>query len=167
MSRDRDKDESREQDRAIEREARAGRRNEPWRGIAGRDGGDHLRGASPTPLLRRAELELEQWLREQLPSPDQALATVLLRHLTARPDRTADGLGHPARTVAATLPELLDSRPRLTDFVREVDMTWGQLNDERPYFERPDRPPDPDDPYTLESVTASLERLLARARGQL
>jgi hypothetical protein len=31
---------------------------------------------------------------------------------------------------------------------------------ERPYFDRPGRPPDPDDPYTTESVRASLSRLL-------
>jgi len=34
--------------------------------------------------------------------------------------------------------------------------------DERPHFEKAGAPPHPDDPYTLESVRASLNRMLEK-----
>jgi hypothetical protein len=40
---------------------------------------------------------------------------------------------------------------QLREFVRRVDMRWGQMYDERPHFERPGHPPHPDDEYTLSS----------------
>ncbi|MBD3220813.1 hypothetical protein GF314_06185 [bacterium] len=160
-----DRDRAREVDRAIEQEARR-RRSDLAGLLAGRDGGDHLRGASPTPVIRRALLEIEQWLQDHLDATDPALVRVLLRWLAARPERLEAGVGRPAATLADWLPRLLDSPAVMRDLVREIDMAWGELNQERPHFERPGEPPHPDDPYTLASVTRTLETLRDRARGQ-
>lgn len=151
--------------RRIEQEARLRRGADLTSALLGRDGGAHLRGASPTPILQRATLEVDQWLRDHLTAPDASLRHVLLRHLAARPDQLAAALGHPDRLLATWLPPLLAAPDRLADLVREVDMEWGHLNQERPHFDRPDRPTDPDDPYTVAGVTAMLTALLARAQG--
>lgn len=148
----------------IEQEARLRRGADLTGALLGRDGGAHLRGASPTPILQRATLELDQWLRDHLTAPDPSLRHVLLRHLTADPDQLEAALGRPDKLLATWLPPLLAAPDRLADLVREVDMEWGRLNQERPHFEGPDRPADPDDPYTVAGVTALLTALLARAR---
>ena len=152
--------------RRIEQEARRHRQADLSAVLASQDGGANLRGASPTPVLKRALLEVDQWLREYLMAPDPALRTVMLRSLEASPDRLEAHLGRPDRLLADWLPSLLASPEVLRHLVREVDMAWGQLNDERPHFERPDTPPHPDDPYTVAGVTAALADLLARAQAQ-
>lgn len=151
--------------RLIEQEARLRRGADLPGALLGRDGGGHLRGASPTPILKQAALELDQWLNDHLAAPDPALRHVMLRHLQADPERLEAAAGQPASLLAAWLPPLLASPDRLTDLVREVDMEWGRLNQEPPHFEPPGRPPDPDDPYTVAGVTAMLTDLLAQARA--
>jgi len=151
--------------RRIEREARLRRGADLAGALLGRDGGGHLRGASPTPILQQALMELDQWLRDHVVAPDTALRNVMLRHLAADPERLEAAVGHPASLLAAWLAPLLASPDRLTDLVREVDMEWGRLNQERPYFESPEGPPHPDDPYTEAGVRALLTGLLEQARA--
>lgn len=155
-----------DQKKRIEREARLRRRGDLAGALAGADGGANLRGASPTPLAQRITLELEQWLQAHLDDPETALRSVLLRRLTARTEGLETFLGRPAALVAERLPNLLASPSALAEFVREVDMSWGRLYQERPHFERPGETPHTDDPYTIAGVTALLERLLARARSR-
>jgi hypothetical protein len=40
----------------------------------------------------------------------------------------------------------------LKDLAREADVASARVRGERPYFEKEGVPPDPDDPYTFESV---------------
>jgi hypothetical protein len=49
----------------------------------------------------------------------------------------------------------------LKELVREADVEWGRVFDERPYFDGDGCPLAPDDTYTLESVRAALIRLTA------
>jgi hypothetical protein len=48
----------------------------------------------------------------------------------------------------------------LKELVREADVEWGRVQGERPYFEREGLPPDPDDPYTFESVRKTLAGII-------
>ena len=48
----------------------------------------------------------------------------------------------------------------LHELTRRVDAVWGQLLDERPFFQDPGQPAHPDDPYTFASVRASLQALI-------
>jgi hypothetical protein len=46
-------------------------------------------------------------------------------------------------------------------------MLWGEMNDERPHFQRPGQPPHPDDEYTHESVYQQLVELSDRLKCEL
>jgi len=48
----------------------------------------------------------------------------------------------------------------LKEFVREADVEWGRVTDERPYFEKAGLGRHPNDPYTIDSVRNTLLKLL-------
>lgn len=152
--------------RRIEREIRSRRKADLAAALAGRDGGGHLKGASPTPVLQRAVMEIEQWLDANLRDHEGALASVILRRLTAQPESLAEGLGAPAVTVGAWLDRILAQPAAVGDLVREADMEWGRLYDERPRFEKPGEAPHPDDPYTVDGVNALLVTLRRLCRDR-
>ena len=156
-----DKTEKDAEQRRIEREARS-RRPDFATIIAGHDGGGHLKGASPTPVLRRALLEIEQWLATELPDHEGALRPVILRRLALQSEQLEAGLGHPAVTVGTWLDTILPRPEAMAELVRQADMEWGQLYHERPHFERADEPTHADDPYTVAGVTALLAELRRR-----
>jgi hypothetical protein len=145
--------------RRIEHEIRGQRGADLADRLLGRDGGAHLRGASPTPALERARLEVQQWLERNLRDSDGALATVLERRLMLSTELVERNLGRPQDTLAEWLDRLLDRPNAIADLVREADREWGHRYQERPLFERPGEPPDPDDPYTIAGVTTELRRL--------
>ncbi len=156
-------DPGREEARRAEQEARRARSADLASLLAGHDAGSHLRGASPTPVVARALLEVRQWLTEHLRDREGSLTTVLLRHLAGATDLLEANLGRPQRTVARWLQKVL-ARPALVeDLVRETDRQWGHQYQERPHFERRGEPPHPEDPYTVAGVTAELERLRQQA----
>ena len=148
--------------RRIEREIRATRRADLASALAGRDGGGHLAGASPTPVIRRALLEIDQWLRAHLDDSDGDLRAAILARLEALPDRLEHGLGRPEATVAAWLDGILANAGAVADLVLDADRRWGARTGERPRFEQPDRPAADDDPYTIAGVTAALQTLRRR-----
>jgi len=152
----------RDEDRRIEQEIRAQRQSSLADALAGQDNGSHLKGASPTPVLKRALLEIDQWLSRCLRDNEGSLMAVILRRLRQRPEQLEAGLGTPAVTVAAWLDMVLAHDSILEDLVREVDMDWGQRNQERPFFERPGQEPHPDDPYTKAGVRQQLADLRGR-----
>jgi len=148
--------------RRIEREIRSRRGADLARALAGRDGGGHLKGASPTPVVQRARLELQQWLEEHLRDADGALRTVILRRLSDRTELLERNLGRPAATVATWLDQVLPHPGLVAELVREADVEWGRRFDERPRFERSGEEPTPDDPYTVAGVSELLEALRSR-----
>ena len=148
-------------DRRIENEIRRHGAPDPMQILMGRDGGGHLRGASPTPALQRALLEVADWLEANLDDTEQALHRVILRRLAAAPERLEAHQGHPERLLAGWVAPILDNETALADLVREVDMAWGQANQERPHFQIDGAPAHPDDPYTIAGVREQLTRLRA------
>ena len=150
------------EDRQIERDIRSHRRASLADTLAGRDGGAHLRGASPTPLLQRALFEVEQYLDVHLDDTAGSLRAVILRRLEAQPELLAAGLGDPARTISTWLETVLATPAALADLVRETDMLWGEQYAEKPHFDTPGSAPAPDDPYT----TAGVNRLLTGLRDR-
>ena len=66
----------------------------------------------------------------------------------------------PYAVLAAFVKRVLDSEFRLQELVREADVEWGRIFGERPYFKREGSTPNPEDPYTLESVRRTLEGLI-------
>jgi hypothetical protein len=66
----------------------------------------------------------------------------------------------PLAVLAAWVRRILGSEQGLKELVREADVEWGRVFGERPYFEKEGQPPDPNDPYTHESVRAVLTKLV-------
>ncbi len=148
--------------RRIEQEIRSRRSADLASVLAGQDGGGHLKGASPTPVLQRAMIEIQQWLAASLYDGEGALRAVILRRLELEAERLESGLGDPAATVGAWLDRVLPRPTVVAELVRQADMEWGRLYGERPHFDRPGQAPHPDDPYTVAGVTASLTDLRRR-----
>jgi hypothetical protein len=69
--------------------------------------------------------------------------------------------------LAAYVQRVLDSESLLKDLVLDADGEWGRLHGERPYFEKQDRPPHPDDPYTVDSVRAELSALVVKLTSRV
>jgi hypothetical protein len=141
----------------IEREIRAHRKFSLNDAIGQASGGDFMKGGSPVTRKRQAELEVEEYLRRHLVDPGGVMRIVMIRGL-GESLINAD-YGQPLAALAAYLPGVLTSEHLLAEFVREVDAEWGRVLGERPYFQAPDRPPHPDDPYTVDSVRLALLRL--------
>ena len=64
--------------------------------------------------------------------------------------------------LADSVQHILGSEYLLKELVRQADVEWGRVFGERPHFEQEGRPPDPDDPYTAESVRTALSQLLGK-----
>jgi hypothetical protein len=123
-----------------------------------------MKGASPVTRKVQAEAVIAEVLRRHLADSGGVLVGVVLRHVREG-DRLLADYDHPLAALAGYGREVLESEFQLTDLVREADAEWGRAMGERPHFDRPGRPPDSDDPYTAESVRASLSRLLESLVG--
>ena len=141
----------------IEREIRIHRKFSLNDAIGQVSGGDFMKGGSPVTRKRQAELEVEEYLRRHLVDPGGVLRIVMLRRL-GESLLNAD-YDQPLAALAEYLPGVLTSEHLLAELVREADAEWGRVQGERPYFQAPDRPPHPDDPYTIDSVRLALLRL--------
>lgn len=155
----------------VEREARlaAGRRALEDRSPSLRvEGG---LGGSPVPPMEQLRLAALTLLHEVLSDANGALLQVLEQDLRQEENlfgalmkELARGASEDLRrhlfgvlTVLASRP--LSSEAALAEFTRRTDAQWGQSSGERPHFQRAGQSPHPDDPYTLESVRASLAQL--------
>ncbi|NQT37488.1 MAG: hypothetical protein HQ581_08370 [Planctomycetes bacterium] len=165
MSEDKKKRPSSE-DAEIEREIRSDRKFSLAEAI-GRMGGDGmLKGASPVTGKRQAELEIEHYLESHLVDAQGALEVVLLRRVRESELLLKRGYDQPLESLALFCERILGSEELLRYFVTDVDAEWGRIYLERPYFQKGDRPPDPEDPYTFSSVRVALSALVAKLRGE-
>ena len=142
----------------VERETLRDRKFSMAEAIGRAAGPGVMKGASPIPRQRQAEAEIEDHLRRHLGSSD-CLAPVLLRHVKTS-ERFLDDSARPLTVLAACVRSILDSEPLLNEIVRELDVEWGRVHGERPHFEKAGQPPHPDDAYTVESVRATLSKLI-------
>ena len=156
MSDDQKKQRS-EADAELEREIREGRKFTLAEAI-GRLAGGAMKGESPIPRMKQAEFELTTWLRTHLVDAGGPLEVVLLRRATGS-ELFLNNYNQPLVALAELFQRVLNSDGILKELVLEVDIEWGRVMEERPYFEREGSPPNPDDPYTIESVRNALTRL--------
>ena len=120
-----------------------------------------MKGVSPVSRKRQAEAEIQVFLSRHLRDSGGVLPGLFLR-LVGENDLLLKDLDRPLGVLAALIRRVLDSEYLLKELVREADVEWGRMVGERPYFEKEGCPPDPDDPYTAESVRTSLLGLLER-----
>jgi hypothetical protein len=154
-----------ELDRAIEQEIRQGRKFSIADAI-GQEAGNFLKGESPVPKLMQVRNELLVFVRVHVPDPSGALQATLQELIQTDDVVCSRCFDDPLSALITLVEPLTTEEVLLQEFVRRVDMRWGQLYGERPYFERPGQPPHPDDEYTYESVRTQLIELVALAKLQ-
>ena len=135
--------------------------------IIAREGGSFLKGESPIPKLVQLKGEINTFIRHNLPDVSGALQTVLYRWVDEDTARISRHLDAPLQAFSGLLESILENPSILHELVRQVDMLWGEMNDERPHFQRPGQSPHPDDEYTHESVYQQLAELSDRLQSEL
>jgi hypothetical protein len=148
-------------DAAIEQEIRQGR-TFSIADVIGQEAGNFLKGESPVPRLLQVRSEILGFISQHLNDSDGALQAALGDWVQTDDVLCSRHFDVPLNALSELLQSLLAQEARLQDFVRRVDMKWGQIYGERPYFERPGHPPHPDDAYTYASVRQQLTELLSR-----
>lgn len=148
-------------DREIEREIRQSRKVTAKDVMAQLAGPGAMKGASPVSPVQQAETEIGNWLGNNLRDGTGSLKVVLHRHLKGS-GLLFDSLDQPMDALSRYLQQLLANDNLLGEIVREADVEWGRVMDERPHFEREGMPPSPDDPYTLDGVRTSLADALRK-----
>lgn len=146
-------------DRQIFLEAIAGRER-TLADIIGQVGGDFLKGESPIPKLVQGKMELKLFLNDHLRDSDGALLLVLQNRIDEADALISQHRDQPLMALTKMIWEIIDNPTFLKEIVREADFRWGQIYGERPYFDVPGKPSNPDDPYTSASVQRQLENLL-------
>ena len=155
-------DDNKTQEDKIEKEIRD-QQNFSVSGAIGRaGGGGMLKGASPIPKNRQASNEMIELIRQHCPDPSGALKSVLSRRIKNSGPLLEKHLDNPNAALVETIQTLLGTDSLLHEFVRQVDMRWGELYQERPHFQQPGQIPHPDDEYTHDSVRKDLATLLHR-----
>ena len=154
-----------ERDAQIERESRKHHMSDNQGGLSGvlsRDSGDFLKGGSPVPLILQAETEINAYINRHTDDSFGALKQVLQRRIKTMKPIVAQNIDTPLNVLSELITQLFAHDEIYYAFVKEVDSLYGQLFQERPYFQSPGGTPHPEDAYTHESVKASLKKLLAR-----
>ncbi|MBF2078469.1 MAG: hypothetical protein IGR76_08105 [Synechococcales cyanobacterium T60_A2020_003] len=126
----------------------------------GREGSGFLKGESTVPKLVQAKTEVMVFIRNHLPDGSGALQSVLQDIVQADDARISAYVDCPLYALRDAVQDVLSHRERLYELVRQVDMRWGHMYGERPYFQKPGQDPHPEDEYTHESVQVMLEHLL-------
>jgi hypothetical protein len=152
-----------EADAELEREIRQGRKFTLEEAIGRLAGPGAMKGVSPVARLQQAEIEIASWLRTHLSDAGGVVAVVLHRAVKGS-ELLLNNPDQPLVVLAAVCQHILDSDELLKELVRQADVEWGAVMGERPYFEKQGSPPDPSDPYTVESVRASLSDLVKQLR---
>lgn len=131
-------------------------------GAIGRAAGGAMKGASPVPRLDQAMTELIRFVNQHTHDPSGALKSILRRRIQAGEVIVGQHLEAPLQALQAIVQPVLENDVRLHEFVRQVDVRWGELFCERPHFQQPGQSPHPDDEYTHDSVRRDLVDLLER-----
>lgn len=148
-----------EADAELEREIRQGRQFSLADAIGRLAGPGAMKGVSPIPRKKQAELEIENYLRSQVTVIGDELSVALFRRVRDS-ELLLNNYDQPRVALARFVQHVIKTPYLLQELVSDADIEWGRVFGERPFFQKEGSPPHPDDPYTLESVRASLTRLL-------
>jgi hypothetical protein len=154
-------------DKELEREIRAERKFSLSEAIGRMAGPGMMKGVSPVAPKQQAEAAIEEYVHKHLPDSAGVLRDILIRDVKES-DLLLDNFDRPLTALENYVRRVLDSEYLLKELVREADVEWGHVFGERPFFEQEGLAPNPDDPYTHESVRESLRKLLEMqpARGE-
>ncbi|RLB45414.1 MAG: hypothetical protein DRJ42_29985 [Deltaproteobacteria bacterium] len=156
-------DASKKRDRAIEREARMGRKFTVANAI-GNEGAGYFKGESMVPKLTQAMAELENFIDRHVRDSSGVLCAMLKRHVRTSETIVGAHLEDPRVALDVLLGQVLGNDAQLYEFVRQVDAEWGRVMQERPHFQQPGEEAHPDDEHTHQSVRLELEALRSKLR---
>jgi hypothetical protein len=148
-------------DAELQREIRKDRKFTLEEAIGRLAGPGAMKGASPIGRKEQAEAAIDNWLTLHLTSSQQPLQVVLLRQVT-QSQLLLDNYDEPLVVLAACCEQILKSDDQLQELVRDSDIEWGRVFDERPFLDKPGCAPDPDDPFTVASVRNTLSTLIGQ-----
>lgn len=146
-------------DRELQRDILSGRKFS-LADVIGQEGGSFLKGESPVPELMQAVAEINAFIAANLDDSSGALQAVLQNWVRDDQPKVSSSLSSPLVALRQIIEAILDNQELLYEFVRQVDFKWGQIYDERPYFQRPGQGPHPKDEYSHDSVREQLVSLL-------
>jgi hypothetical protein len=159
MVTDNEKKQPSEADAELEREIRKDRKYSLTEAIGRMAGPGAMKGESPIARREQAAVEIENWLRHNMPPGNSELEVVLFRRVKES-DILLENYEKPLMGLEACCKQTLESEYRLRELVRDADVEWGRVFGERPYFDIEGSPPAPNDPYTIESVRAAISSLV-------
>ena len=128
--------------------------------LIGREGGGFLKGESPVPKMIQLKTELNIFIKKNLHDSSGALQAVLHDWVDADDEKISAYKEQPLTALSLIVKEIIENENLYYEFVRQVDLKYGQMYDERPYFQSPDQPAHPEDEYTHESVQVKLINFL-------
>ena len=124
----------------------------------GREGGNFLKGESPVPKMVQITTEINLFIDQNLPDASGALQSVLKNWVKSDPILSQD-LDSPLKGLDQIIEKILNNQGLFYEIVRQADLKWGQMYEERPYFQKPGQPAHPDDEYSHQSVREKLSQL--------
>lgn len=136
-------------------------------GAISRAGAGLMKGESPISSQDQAISILTQWIDQQVSDPSGALKSVLCRQVRNNELLLGRHQKNPLSALQEMVDKILASNFSLNEFVRQIDVRWGELNQERPLFQLAGQSPDPADEYTHESVRVKLVLLLGKLQGEI
>ncbi|MEM1366920.1 MAG: hypothetical protein AAGG02_02660 [Cyanobacteria bacterium P01_H01_bin.15] len=154
-----------ERDREIQKEILRDRKFSLAAAIA-QEGGGFLKGESPVPRQVQVLAEINQFIDAHLADSSGALQYVLKQWLKGDGESLSQHEETPVLALKPLLSRLLDNENLYFEFVRQVDLKWGQMHEERPFFQRPGQPAHPDDEYSHDSVRERLTQLQTQLSAQ-
>ncbi len=130
----------------------------------GREGGAFLKGESTVPKLVQVITAINTFIDRHLQDPHAALQAILHQWVKGDP-RVSQYKETPLVALAEILQSIINNPNLLYELVRQVDIKWGQMYGERPYFQQPGQVPHSNDEYTHESVKIDLLDLQQKLRS--
>lgn len=146
-----------EQNRRIEKEILSEQKYSLANAI-GREGGNFLKGESPVPKMVQITTEINLFIDQNLPDASGALQSVL-KHWVKSDSLLSQNLDSPLKGLDQIIEKILNNQGLFYEIVRQADLKWGQMYEERPYFQKPGQPAHPDDEYSHQSVREKLSQL--------
>ncbi|MDY0162167.1 hypothetical protein [Desulfobotulus sp.] len=128
----------------------------------GREGGNFMKGHNPIPALDQIIAKLQVFLENHLQDSSRILLSVLQKTLKENDLQIAQHMESPFEYLHMFIGSHIETPALLHELTRQVDLKWGQIHNEKPFFQKPGEPPHPEDPYSHESVEQKLRELLEK-----
>ncbi|MBF0186596.1 MAG: hypothetical protein HQL50_01575 [Magnetococcales bacterium] len=149
------------EDDEIQKELRA-QQKFSMSGAIGRSAGGAMKGASPIPERDQVVNALVRFSNDSVRDASGALKSLIKRRIKTNLPTIDAHLDDPLTALEEILRPIVEKEAVLHEFVRQVDVKWGQLMMERPHFQKPGQTPHPDDEYTHSSVKKAVTDLLKK-----